>query len=159
MQYFANCNTLDELKAEYKRLARIHHPDVGGDCATMQQINAQYEAAFNSMKRGEAGSSETAKAETAAEFIAVIDALMKIKGITVELCGSWLWISGSTKEAKEALKAAGCRWASKKMRWYWHQSGSVARRGGRATMEHIRSKYGSRILSGESGEDGSLRMV
>ena len=43
MKYFVNCKTLDELKREYRRLASIHHPDVGGDTATMQVINAEYD--------------------------------------------------------------------------------------------------------------------
>jgi len=43
MKYFMNCKTLDELKKEYRRLASIHHPNVGGDTATMQAINAEYD--------------------------------------------------------------------------------------------------------------------
>ena len=39
MKYFTECKTLDELKKEYRRLAMQHHPDVGGDTATMQAIN------------------------------------------------------------------------------------------------------------------------
>lgn len=39
MQYFSGCYTIDQAKAEYRRLARIHHPDVGGDVRTMQEIN------------------------------------------------------------------------------------------------------------------------
>ena len=34
-KYFASCSTLDELKAEYKRLAKINHPDADGDDETM----------------------------------------------------------------------------------------------------------------------------
>ena len=30
MKYFTNCKTLDELKAEYRRLAMANHPDRGG---------------------------------------------------------------------------------------------------------------------------------
>lgn len=38
MKYFANCSTLDALKKEYRRLTMIHHPDHGGDTATMAVI-------------------------------------------------------------------------------------------------------------------------
>lgn len=154
--FFENCQTLDELKAEYRRLARIYHPDMGGDTETMQQINAQYEAAFNRLN----GSSAQPETETAAEFIAVIDALMKLRGITVELCGSWLWISGETKAVREELKAAGCRWASKKAMWYWHPAGQGSKsRGGSVPMEDIRGKYGSRILAGAGRKDTALCMA
>lgn len=36
--YFNNCRTLDELKKEYRRLTMLHHPDRGGDTATMQPV-------------------------------------------------------------------------------------------------------------------------
>ena len=49
--------------------------------------------------------------ETAEEFRTIIELLLKLDGITVELCGSWLWLSGETKQHKDALKAAGCRWS------------------------------------------------
>lgn len=45
LQYFANCLTLETLTKERNRLALIHHPDKGGDLATMQEINAQFETA------------------------------------------------------------------------------------------------------------------
>lgn len=35
--------TQDELKAAYKKLAGIHHPDRGGDVVQMQRINAAYD--------------------------------------------------------------------------------------------------------------------
>ena len=31
--------TLDELKAQYRKLAMMHHPDRGGDLDTMKAIN------------------------------------------------------------------------------------------------------------------------
>jgi hypothetical protein len=36
----------DAIDAAYRRLARIHHPDVGGDEARMQQVSAAYEEAI-----------------------------------------------------------------------------------------------------------------
>lgn len=29
MTYFNKCENLDELRAEYRRLIKLHHPDVG----------------------------------------------------------------------------------------------------------------------------------
>ena len=46
MKYFENAKTLDELKAAYRRAAMLHHPDMGGDVAEMQRINAEYAARF-----------------------------------------------------------------------------------------------------------------
>lgn len=49
--YFMNCKNLDELKKAYKAAAMKYHPDMGGDTATMQAINAEYEARFEVLKR------------------------------------------------------------------------------------------------------------
>lgn len=44
MTYFTNCQTLNDLKAEYRRLALIHHPDLGGDTATSSSVTARRSA-------------------------------------------------------------------------------------------------------------------
>lgn len=147
--FFENCATLDALKAEYKRLAKRYHPDMGGDTATMQEINNQYEAAFNRMNGN--ATNGTTNTEAAADFINIINQLMKIKGITVEIVGSWVWCSGDTRPVKEELKAAGMRWASKKRMWYWH-SGEYYKRSSNASMDAIRRKYGSRIVTKREGD-------
>ena len=41
--YFAGCNTAEEVEARYRELAREHHPDLGGDTATMADINRQHD--------------------------------------------------------------------------------------------------------------------
>lgn len=50
MKFFENVRTLDELKAEYRRLAMKHHPDRGGDVETMKAINAEHDALFEILK-------------------------------------------------------------------------------------------------------------
>lgn len=119
--YFASVKTLDELKAQYRRLAMKHHPDVGGDVEIMKEINRQHDALFETLKAAHNAKAKAdttgrtyATTETAEEFRAIIEALLKLDGLTVELCGSWLWIGGNTRENKDALKAAGCRWSSSK---------------------------------------------
>jgi hypothetical protein len=44
-QYFTNIATLEALTKERNRLARLHHPDLGGRVEVMQEVNAQFEAA------------------------------------------------------------------------------------------------------------------
>lgn len=43
--YFKNFTDIAALTREWKRLAKLHHPDVGGSLATMQEINAEYDRA------------------------------------------------------------------------------------------------------------------
>ncbi|WP_297232202.1 LPD23 domain-containing protein [uncultured Flavonifractor sp.] len=41
--YFAGCNTAEEVETRYRELAREHHPDLGGDTSTMADINRQHD--------------------------------------------------------------------------------------------------------------------
>lgn len=41
VDYFEGANTLEEVEARYRELARQYHPDLGGDAATMAEINRQ----------------------------------------------------------------------------------------------------------------------
>lgn len=154
MKYFINIKTLDELKREYRRLSKLHHPDCGGDEEIMKVINNEHDELFEVLKaqqNARADADPTGKTrrttETAAEFRQIIDLLLRLDGLTVELCGSWLWISGDTKPHKEALKAAGRRWSASKKMWYWrHPEEGYTRSRGKSSMNQIRSKYGSQTF-------------
>ena len=50
MTYFKNINTLEELRKQYRDLLKIHHPDNGGNVSDMQEINAEYDKLFKTLK-------------------------------------------------------------------------------------------------------------
>jgi curved DNA-binding protein CbpA len=149
MKWFNNVNTLDELKAQYRKLAMKYHPDRGGDTATMQQINAEHDRLFEVLKRNHNRNADAQHqtTETAEEFRDIINALMKLGGLKIELCGSWLWISGATLQHKDKLKKAGCLWSANKKMWYWrHPENKRPHRGRSKSIEYIRAKYGSQVI-------------
>ena len=41
--YFQNVNSIDDLKHQYKNLAKKYHPDRGGNTEIMKIINLEYE--------------------------------------------------------------------------------------------------------------------
>ena len=88
MKYFSSCRSLDELKAEYRRLTLKHHPDVGGDVETMKEINVEYENRFAALKAAHnaAADADHQTTETADEYRAIILALLRMDGLVVELC-------------------------------------------------------------------------
>lgn len=154
-KFFINCTNLDDLKKAYKAAAMKYHPDMGGDTATMQAINAEYASRFEVLKRGQneraaEDTTGTAHATTEApeDFIQIINALLHMGGLTVELCGRWLWIGGETMKHKEELKACGCRWSATKKLWSWHYAKDGARwHKSHYSMQKIRSKYGSECFT------------
>lgn len=152
MKYFTNCKTIEEAKKLYRRLAMENHPDRGGDLDTMKAINAEYDEIFNTFKAQHNATAKTTGArpinETPEEFRQVIEKIINIPGIIIELCGSWIWISGETRAFKDQIKAAGCFWANKKKMWYWRAPEDAVHSRRTKSMDEIRTKYGSeRIYS------------
>ena len=90
--FFDQCKTLNELKAEYKRLVMLHHPDrPNGDEETMKAINGEYDRVFTILRELQNLEAEQPESRTKAtteapeEFRAVVDALLKLEGVEVEL--------------------------------------------------------------------------
>lgn len=92
MKYFADVHTLDELKKTYRRLAMQYHPDCGGSEEIMKAINAEHDELFEQLKKAHNAAADEfhQTTETPEEFRDIIAALLKLDGLTVELCGSWL---------------------------------------------------------------------
>lgn len=146
MNYFKDCTTIDEVKATYKTLAKLHHPDRGGNTAIMQAINAAYSIAVIQIARGEKRTeSEINDILTENEnYRAAIDAVINLSGINIELVGSWIWITGNTKMYKDILKDAGFFWASKKLAWYFRGAEYKCQSRRPQDLDTIREKYGSK---------------
>lgn len=148
MQYFHDCKTVEEVKRLFRKLAMKYHPDRGGDTATMQELNRQYQIALKrcdgQTSTGTDGKEHTYKYDEAAEteIAEKIDELLKLKipDIEIALIGKWVWITGDTKPHRKALKEAGCRWHSKRECWYWQNTGYVGR--SKASLEELAGKYG-----------------
>ena len=147
MKFFAECKSLDEVKATYKQLAMQHHPDHGGDTATMQAINTEYAFAVAKILKGEDLSAEDTDEQIrlSEEYRQVIEQIINLPGITIEIVGNWIWVTGSTYPVRQQLKAAGLFFASKKAAWYYRAE-EYKTKGGKKTLEEIKAKYGSETL-------------
>lgn len=143
--YFEKVATIDELKKAYRKLAFKHHPDKGGDEATMKAVNAEYEQLFKELNI--AGTTGESKYNLNDGFREMIDKIINLDGLEIEICGLWVWVSGNTREHKDALKEAGFYWASKKKMWYWRpEEAKIRRSTGIKDMDYIRTMYGSETV-------------
>lgn len=145
--YFTECKTAEELKKIYRALAMKLHPDKGGNTTEFQAMRNEYEKAWERLKNihvNRDGETYTkATDEPAGAFMEVIERLMKMDGVQVELCGSWLWVSGNTKPYKAELKALGGKWSHSKQCWYIHNEPYHRRHNREYSLEEIREMYGS----------------
>jgi len=148
--YFEAARTLEDVKQLYKKYARELHPDCNPDrdtTAEFQEMQRQYNTAFENLKHihvnkdGETYEKETE--ETPEQFAGIINALLRMDGLMIELCGSWLWITGNTRAHSEELKALKFRWSKNKSAWYFHFEPYKKRSKKSVDLDTIRSMYGS----------------
>jgi curved DNA-binding protein CbpA len=120
---FKRCATLEDLKKCYFTLLKQYHPDVGGDTETTQHINDLYDIYFPILKNirknkdGETYTKETE--ETSNVYRDFLNKIIHLYGIKIEICGTWIWISGDTKPFKAIFRECGCKWSQNKMMWYF----------------------------------------
>ena len=72
----------------------------------------------------------------------MLNKIIGFHGITIEICGSWIWCFDSYNCRKE-LKEMGFKFASKKKAWHWHSEAFRKKSHKALSMDAIRSYYGS----------------
>lgn len=151
--YFNSLDTVGRVKTEYRKLAKLNHPDLGGVTAVMQAINIAYHAKLASLNGetsvGTDGKEHTYhyRREVEQEVMDKIAELLGLRlpdDVTVELVGTWIWIYGNTKPHKEAFKKLDCRWHSKRGKWYWRRF-TYRRSYSGASFDTLRHMYGSEV--------------
>ena len=138
LKEFQGVEGINEAKKIYKTLAKKLHPDVGGSEEDFKILNEIY----NNLIEHKIYFSNSSKIDI--ELEKIISLILHFENINIELVGSWIWVSGDTKEIKEKLKEIGFKWASKKKMWYYGEM--KAKNPNPKSMEEIKAKYGSETL-------------
>jgi DnaJ-like protein len=134
--------TFELIKGAYRKASMQYHPDRNPAGLEMMKI---VNAAYNALTDYVAGSVQLdvdveESMNFGEELNAALNAIIGL-GLTIEICGSWIWVSGDTKPYKEILKAAGYRWAPKKLMWSYGTTRATSR--GKFSMDDIRLRHGS----------------
>ena len=138
-EHFRSIEGINEAKKIYKELARQLHPDVGGDTEMFKMLNTVYTHIL------ENGLNFLDDAQFDLELEKVISKILHFENIIIEVVGSWIWLSGNTKQIKDDLKELGFRWRSKKKMWsYGEMKGK--RNHKEQNIDTIKAKYGCQTV-------------
>lgn len=144
-KYFSKLETIEQIRKEYNKLAFQYHPDLNKDpdaCRIMQEINAEYQQAIKQVKSGES-TKDYFDAEKAANYPEIINKIISFTGIKIDLCGSWVWLTGKTFLYREQLKEIGFMFSHSKKAWFWNNNKQGFRRlRGFYSLKEIYEKYG-----------------
>lgn len=133
--------TPQDVKNAYRRAAKQYHPDRNpAGSEIMKAVNEAYETL-----KGLSGktSDEVGDKNYPDSLNKALNAILNLKGLEIEICGSWVWVTGDTKTHKKALNDAGYRWAPKKKAWHFRPDDWKSNSRGRLDMEKIRDIHGS----------------
>lgn len=124
IKYFTNVSTIEELKKEYRKLAKKYHPDLNENDTSkiMIEINNEYEYLFDKLKDSK---TEKQGHTNSGSYRNIIDALVKFDSINIDIIGSWVWVFGdynTMKAIKEELKQFGFKWSASNKKWYWTET-------------------------------------
>lgn len=146
--YLFSASTPEELKKRYIELIKTNHPDKGGSVETCQEINAifdklQHHPKFNGKHQATEEATEEKPQGVGPKTLEIIANLAGFEGLHLEICGSWLWVTGDTWNYRAELKSQGLKWASNKKAWFFHEYEWTRKNRHSMTMDEIRENHGS----------------
>ena len=136
MRFFQSVTTAEELKKEYRKLAKKFHPDQGGNANDFIQLKEEYEERSKRLNDGEFDAS----------YMKLIDAIVQFDGINIEIIGTWVWVTGETYPVRKKLKELEMRFSKKKGAWYWYE-GEYKKKGKKQySLDDIRNMHERQIV-------------
>lgn len=131
--------TPDMVKSAYHQAVKKYHPDVNPAGEEMTKVIIEAWETLN----GFSGNLEHEQTEYGDNLMSALNAVHNIMGLNVEICGSWVWVTGTTRDHKERLKETGYKFSRNKVAWYFRPDNKRSFSRGKYTLNQIRTKYGS----------------
>jgi len=144
--------TLKQCKNAYQRMMMKYHPDRNpAELEMAKALNAAWECLQHLDWTRPVSNEYGDDIHYAEALSAFINAMLNLSGITIEVCGSWVWVSGNTKPHKDNIKAAGGKWAPKKQEWYFRPKEWKSSNHSKWDMSKIRASFGSSVVNPRNG--------
>lgn len=161
INYFKNIQSLEQLKKEYRTLAKQYHPDISQDpqaTEIMKDINIQYDQLFKELQSSSTKWQE--KNEDVNTYKDIINDLLKYDNINIDIVGTWLYVYGNgTYAIKKHIQSLDFKWSPKHKKYYYFdgindkKSKKFTRT--KLTYDDISNKHGRKTVT--QAQDTSTR--
>jgi hypothetical protein len=156
MNYFNNCNTIDEAKKLFRELCIKLHPDTSG-----RDSQSEFIKMFDQFKKFKpSNQTEQQKQDfenfNAAEFYDMIKKFDGLNDIVVSFVGSFIWIEdnkpGATFLQREKIKSINlsgynsARFAKVKKAWYFSPEDYQQKSRSTKSLDQIKTVYGCKVF-------------
>ena len=162
-KYFNQFMDIKELRDLYRSYCLKMHPDKGGDHNSFVEMQNEYEGVLKVISGNEKEKAFRENRDPHFTFegekaiMEMLSKVMRVPGIIIEICGSWIWISGNTFSVREILNGFGMRYSKPKKSWYFSAYMSKGKMRGRYSMKKIRNTFGSvRLQTKEEDKQRSI---
>lgn len=139
--------TQKEIKKAYKSAMILNHPDKQNGCTVKAQfINEAY--AILSKLENVTYQEDDSSANLNSRLSNALNFAQSLNDVTIELCGSWLWVSGETYHHREQFMEHGFLYSRGKKSWYFNgEMNKKYKKRGSYSMDKIRQEHGSEIIT------------
>ena len=148
-RHFYGLETLQQVKARYRELAKTYHPDTGGTEDDMKALVAAFEWAIENVYRLAAMKDAQERGYDFDELniAGMADILREVIDLDcrLEIIGIWLY-AFDAYSVKATLKELGFWFSSKHKAWIFNR-GCKIHRYSRMSTEDIRKKYGCQQIN------------
>ena len=127
----------------------------------MQKINNEYEALSKALINDNVDFSDDRKAwetKCASMYTEIIEKIINLPGLVIEICGTWIWVTGNTFANREQLAEYGFRFSRPKSAWYWRPDGYRKMSKGKYSLNRIREIYGSELVEKTEEQEETQRL-
>ena len=140
VKYFKNCKNPADLAERYQTISQAFDFNRTPEVTPLKkEVEAEYKQVLSAHQAIQQGSSEPP-----VESLEGIIGKIKSLGLSGEVCGKWLWLTGRNAFSRiNDLKELGFRYAKNKKSWYWRPDSERSSNQEPMSMTYIREKYGS----------------